>query len=83
MSVQLLQAKMNSQIVKTLIIRELITKYLGPKRRAGEYFYKPTGHNWETEIFSNSSFENFEKHDYVIKVKRNHDQVVGNLFSMS
>ncbi len=68
---------------KDLVINELITKYLGPERRAGKNLYKPDGNDWEKEVFPNSAFGGFEKHDYVIRVERNLDQVIGNLFSTS
>jgi hypothetical protein len=68
---------------KDMIIKELILKYLGSERRAGKYIYKPTGQDWETELFPNSAFSNFEKQNYVVQVTRSIDQVIGNLFSMS
>jgi ubiquinone/menaquinone biosynthesis C-methylase UbiE len=68
---------------KNAVIKDLITKYLGPDRRAGKRIYKPTGEAWETQLFPKSDFASFEKKDYIIQVERNIDQIVGNLFSMS
>jgi ubiquinone/menaquinone biosynthesis C-methylase UbiE len=68
---------------KDKIIKELIWKYLGPKRRAGKHIYKPTGESWEKELFPNSKFAEFKKYNYEIEISRSIDQVIGNLFSMS
>lgn len=75
------QNKLSTQ--KHLIIKEMIKKYLGKQRRAGAKLYKSNGRNWENELFPELAFANLEKYDYVVKISRNIDQVVGNLFSMS
>jgi hypothetical protein len=63
-------------------VEELVEKYLGPGTRAGKYIYALMGENWE-DLFPNSSPGGFERHDYVIQVTSNTNQVVGRLFSMS
>ena len=68
---------------KDEIIKKVVKKYLGPKRRAGKYFYEPTGENWETELFPNSAFGGFEKCNYLVRMNRSTDQIIGNIFSMS
>jgi hypothetical protein len=42
---------------KDRAIQEIVTKYLGPRRRAGSHIYQPTGENWESEVFPKSNFK--------------------------
>jgi SAM-dependent methyltransferase len=68
---------------KDRVIKELVSSYLGPQRRAGKHIYTVTGQNWETELFPSSQFDGFVRYDYHTEISRNIDQVLGNLFSMS
>jgi ubiquinone/menaquinone biosynthesis C-methylase UbiE len=68
---------------KDNLIKELLVKYIGPGRRAGNSFYQPSKLNWEKDLFPNSKFSKFERRQYDTKVTRNVDQELGNLYSMS
>ena len=64
-------------------VTELLAKYLGPRRRAGRYIYKPSSLSWEKQLFPYSAYGGFKKRVYVIKVVRDLGQIVGVLYSMS
>jgi ubiquinone/menaquinone biosynthesis C-methylase UbiE len=63
-------------------VKELVAKYLGPKRRAGNKLYIHPEKKY-SELLPNSNFKNFEKKHYDIKIERTSQQIIGNLFSMS
>jgi ubiquinone/menaquinone biosynthesis C-methylase UbiE len=67
---------------KDKIVKKLIGKYLGPKRRAGSGFYTPPPKKYK-DLNTSSKFQNFEERQYDVKIRRNIDQILGNLFSMS
>jgi hypothetical protein len=60
-----------------------VAKYLETERRAGNLIYQASALNWEQDLFSKSKFGGYEKRIYEIKVTRNIDQELGNLYSMS
>lgn len=68
---------------KDELIRQLLNKYIGPGRRAGNSMYKQSSLNWEKDLFLNSKFSKFERRIYKTKVVRNAEQELGNLYSMS
>ena len=68
---------------KDELIRHLLSKYIGPQRRAGNSIYKPSELSWEKDLFPNSKFNKFEKRIYSTKVIRNAGQELGILYSMS
>jgi hypothetical protein len=70
-------------IQKDLVVKRLISKYLGSKRRAGSKFYEHPRLDFEKDLFSKPPFKNFEKHQYNIQMSKNIDQILGHLHSMS
>ena len=68
---------------KDAAIKRLVTKYLGPERRAGNSTYQPSDLNWEQNLFPNSKFGGFKKRVYKTKTVRTINQELGNLYSMS
>jgi SAM-dependent methyltransferase len=68
---------------KDVAIKNLVIKYLGPERRAGNSIYKSSDINWEQDLFPNSKFGEFTKRTYVTKIVRNINEELGNLYSMS
>jgi ubiquinone/menaquinone biosynthesis C-methylase UbiE len=68
---------------KNEIVKQMIVKYLGPKRRAGDKVYKQSSLDWQKDLFPKSRFGNFQTAHYLVQVPRNIDQIVGQLFSMS
>jgi ubiquinone/menaquinone biosynthesis C-methylase UbiE len=67
---------------KDQIIKQTITKYLGPARRAGSKLYTHPEKNYR-ELLSKSKFKNVEEKYYDIKIERSVEQLIGKLFSMS
>jgi len=67
---------------KDKAVKELITKYLGPKRRAGSKVYTPPPNRYEQSL-GNSKFHDFAERYYVVELDRDIEQIVGHLFSMS
>ena len=68
---------------KDIVIKRLITRYLGTERRAGDSTYKPSDLSWEQDLFPKSKFGGFRKRAYQVKVVRDVDQELGYLYSMS
>ncbi|HEX5448160.1 MAG TPA: hypothetical protein VFW90_03100 [Candidatus Saccharimonadales bacterium] len=68
---------------KDKIVAQLIIKYLGSRRRAGNSFYVRAEENWENDLFQNSKFGGYTKQRYAIKISRTVDQIIGELYSMS
>lgn len=64
-------------------MRNLVTKYLGSKRRAGKRTYQHSDLSWEQDLFPKSKFGDFTKRVYHVEVVRNVEQELGNLYSMS
>lgn len=65
--------------------KELIIKYLGKERRAGDHLHKnfiPEKRPFE-ELIAESSFKTFEFKEYPYTTKRNIDEIVGFLYSTS
>jgi ubiquinone/menaquinone biosynthesis C-methylase UbiE len=65
--------------------KELVVKYLGEERRAGDYLHKdfiPVKRPFE-ELIAESSFRTFERKEYLYTTERNIDEIVGFLFSTS
>ncbi len=60
----------------------MVIRYLGPKRRAGSKIYAPPQKAY-AELLPKSLFGNSEEKLYKIKMKRNIDEIVGHIFSMS
>jgi ubiquinone/menaquinone biosynthesis C-methylase UbiE len=74
----------NSRVAKKdEIIKNLVSKYLGPNRRAGNKVYKPSGLNWEKDLFQKPPWSGYDKRVYVISEPQNIDQIIGNLYSLS
>ena len=67
---------------KDKAIQEIIKKYLGAERRAGEHTYTHPEKNFE-EYLHGSKFHNFKEHYYKVELTRNIDEIVGNLYSTS
>jgi len=67
---------------KNEVVKELIAKYLGPKRRAGSKFYVRSDKKYE-DLLRDSKFTNFEEKYYEITLSKNVDEIIGQLFSMS
>lgn len=65
--------------------KELIIKYLGEERRAGDNLHKdfiPVKRPFE-ELIAESSFRVFERREYMYTTERNIDEIVGFLYSTS
>ncbi len=65
--------------------KELIVKYLGEERRAGDHLHKdfiPEKHPVE-ELIAESPFKTFELKEYPYTTERNIDEIVGFLYSTS
>jgi ubiquinone/menaquinone biosynthesis C-methylase UbiE len=65
--------------------KELIIKYLGEERRAGDHLHKdfiPEKRPFE-ELIAESSFKTFEFREYPYSTERNIDEIVGFLYSTS
>lgn len=63
-------------------IKSLVTKYLGPQRRAGNSIYEKPPKAY-IDLFDASKFKNYKSRIYETKVIRNVNQELGNLYSMS
>ncbi len=65
--------------------KNLIEKYLGPKRRAGEYLHEDIMIEKRpyAELIAESPFHTFEGKTYSYTTERNIDQIVGFLYSTS
>ncbi|HSW78941.1 MAG TPA: class I SAM-dependent methyltransferase [Candidatus Babeliales bacterium] len=78
------QTPQNSRATKKdEIVKNLVSKYLGPKRRAGNNVYESSGINWEKDLFQKPPFSGFKKNEYLVLERQNIDQIVGNLYSLS
>lgn len=62
------------------MVKDLVIKYLGPKRRAGIYVYELIGQNWEHEIFPRSKFSNFVNISYIVTSELVVDKIVDPTF---
>src|SRR3990167_5583118 len=67
---------------KDKVIQEIIKKYLGTERRAGEHIYTHPEKSFE-EYLHGSKFHDFKEHYYEVELTRNINEIVGNLYSTS
>lgn len=68
--------------LKDELIRDLVAKYIGPQRRAGNSIYKKPPKSY-SDLLGSSEFRNYKRRVYETKVVRNVEQELGNLYSMS
>jgi ubiquinone/menaquinone biosynthesis C-methylase UbiE len=67
---------------KDAAVKEIVTRYLGPKRRAGNTFFVPPKEHY-IDLLAQAGFQDVTETFYEYETTRSIDEIVGNLFSLS